>query len=156
MNLRQTIAGGAGCVALFSGTDPRTTSAETFVVEAPSTLACELSGTGNTTTGASILAMYEMAGTRVVLVEGHAPSDTAGREPVLSASEIGDRGRQHLAQLHLGADAEGKFIAVFVEDGEYVLEGSAVAALKAARARRPGAPVYVERVGLGYAFKLRT
>ena len=155
----RTVAGGAGFVVLLSVNGTRKISAESCVFEVPKPLSFEISVSGSSATGLQALA--ESLGVGIPLVDSMGPTVVPWDEhsaPGIVRSSVGERGRQHLSRIAptLGSDANGKFIAVLVGDGEFVLADSAIGALKAARQRRAGAQVYVEQVGAGYAFKLRT
>jgi hypothetical protein len=54
----------------------------------------------------------------------------------------------------LDASAHGKFVALDVETGEYEIDGDELAALGRARRKRPGAPLYLLRVGHATAYRV--
>jgi hypothetical protein len=54
----------------------------------------------------------------------------------------------------LDADAHGKFVALDVETGEYEIDRDELAALERARGKRPGAALYLLRVGHPTAYRV--
>ncbi len=54
----------------------------------------------------------------------------------------------------LDASAHGQFVALDVETGEYEIDRDELAALKRARGKRPGAPLYLLRVGHPTAYRV--
>lgn len=77
--------------------------------------------------------------------------------PQLSSSEIAERGEalfQQEIRSELDPNTHGKFLVLDVETGEYEIDRDELAALKRARAKRPGAPLYVLRVGYATAYRI--
>lgn len=77
--------------------------------------------------------------------------------PRLSSDEIADRGQElfeRKIRSSLAPGARGSFLVLDVETGDYELDRDELAALQRARARRPGAPLYVVRIGYPTAYRL--
>lgn len=74
-----------------------------------------------------------------------------------SSDEIAERGQAlYDRDIHdkLDASARGKFLALNIETGEYEIDADERAALKRARAKHPGAAVYLLRIGHPAAYRL--
>lgn len=75
-----------------------------------------------------------------------------------SSNEIAERGQalyDRDIRDKLDASARGKFLALDIETGEYVIDADERAALKRARAKHPDAAVYLLRIGYPTAYRLR-
>ena len=77
--------------------------------------------------------------------------------PRYSNNEIVRRG-QALYEGRIRADLDpswkGKFLVVDIETGDYEIDASEVDALRRAKARNPGAALYLLRVGYPTAYRL--
>lgn len=74
-----------------------------------------------------------------------------------SSQEIAERGQalfEREIRCRLDASARGKFLVLDVETGEYEIDADERAAFKRARAKHPGAPLYLIRVGHPTAYRL--
>ena len=49
---------------------------------------------------------------------------------------------------------KGRFLALDIETGEYVIDSQDITAIQRAKAKRPDAPLYIVRVGYRSAYKL--
>jgi len=77
--------------------------------------------------------------------------------PALSSDEISERGQalfDEKIRPTLGPSTRGKFLVLDVETGEYEIDRNDLAALKRLRAKRPGAPLFVLRIGYPSAYRL--
>jgi hypothetical protein len=78
----------------------------------------------------------------------------AGKQ-LAATSDIAERGnalyeREILPSLD--SSARGKFLVLDIESGEYEIDSNELAALKRVRARRPGARLYLLRIGFPAAY----
>ena len=68
------------------------------------------------------------------------------------------RGGQALYEERIRAKVEashkGKFLVLDIETGEYEIDANELAALKRAKAKNPGAALYILRVGYSTAYRL--
>lgn len=77
--------------------------------------------------------------------------------PRYSNREIAERGQalyEREIQGRLDAGAEGRFLVLDVETGDYELDSDELAAVKRARARHPDGAFYILRVGQPTAYRL--
>lgn len=77
--------------------------------------------------------------------------------PRYSSHEIAERGQALFdrdIRNTLGASARGKFLALDIETGEFEIDDDELTALKRARAKHPGAALYLVRVGHPTAYRL--
>lgn len=77
--------------------------------------------------------------------------------PRYASDEITKRGQALYDQqirARVEASHEGKFLVLDIETGEYEIDVSEVAALKRAKARNPGAALYILRVGYPTTYRV--
>ena len=76
---------------------------------------------------------------------------------VWSSAEVTERGQALFERdilPTLDPSANGKFLVLDVESGDYEIDSSELAALRRVRARRPEARVYLLRVGFPAAYRI--
>ena len=74
-----------------------------------------------------------------------------------SSTEIAERGQalyDREIRDSLSPSDRGKFLVLDIETGDFQVDSNEVAAVKRARAKRPGAVFYVLRVGHSAAYRL--
>jgi hypothetical protein len=77
--------------------------------------------------------------------------------PRYSSDEIARRGQALYDQdirVQVEAAHRGKFLVLDIETGEYELDESELAALQRAKAKNPGAALYILRIGYSAAYRL--
>ncbi len=81
--------------------------------------------------------------------------DTEPRDRDELARRAKDLYERHIReQVEAAGDNEGRFVAIDVESGDYEVADDALGAGAGLRRRRPGASVYLMRVGRPAAFRL--
>jgi hypothetical protein len=77
--------------------------------------------------------------------------------PALSSEEISELGQvlfEQKIRTTLPLSSQGKFLVLDVETGEYEIDRNDLAALKRLRSKRPGARLFVLRIGYPSAYRL--
>jgi hypothetical protein len=81
---------------------------------------------------------------------------SAESKKLLGSDDIGQRGdalyEQHV-KPHVAPSDHGKFVAIDIDTGAYEMDANELAAVKRVRERRPGALVWITRVGSRYAHR---
>jgi len=77
--------------------------------------------------------------------------------PRYTSEEIVQRGQtlyDQQVRAQVEATHKGKYLVLDIETGEYEMDTSEVAALKRAKAKNPGAALYILRVGYSTAYRV--
>ena len=84
------------------------------------------------------------------MAEASSPDDRySAKEFARRRDEIYERA----VRPRVGPEDEGRFVAVDVETGAFEIDARDLTAVRRLRARRPDAPVWLTRVGRGYAYR---
>ena len=84
------------------------------------------------------------------MAEAQSPNERLSDEQF---AQRGDEIYERTVRPRVAPDDEGKFVAIDVGTDAYEFDASDLAAVTRLRARRPGAPVWLTRVGRKYAYR---